>query len=50
MENTDMKDQNSVKNLIGCLHGDFRSLRDRPRVDPSVYIVIIGLLQVFESI
>ena len=32
---------------IGCLHGDFRSLRDRPRVDPSVYMVIIGSAQVF---
>ena len=36
--------------LVGCLHGDFRSLRDRPRVDPSVYMVIIGSAQVFESI
>ena len=35
---------------IGCLHGDFRPLRDQPRVDPSVYMVIIGSTQVFESI
>ena len=40
----------TIPELIGCLHGDFRSLRDRPRVDPSVYMVIIGSAQVFESV
>ena len=39
-----------LKHQIGCLHGDFRSLRDRPRVHPSVYMVITGSAQVFESI
>ena len=46
----DLESSDFGSHLIGCLHGDFRSLRDRPRVNPSVYMVIIGSAQVFESI